>query len=209
MIPAFFLAIKKTESGEQRQYTTFISNLKHENSDVLLIKKYFEYPVEKLKEIFSQIMWLNEDDYDFLPGSLEQRRFRFKYGNGNDVKYLLIFKTVDGLNKYDMNINEMVNKKLLEFKKKETRTSGKKLDDFARIELRNNVDIIDGEKKILIINEVNYLQSPDWTHGFVFDLDNDTLEIHSKELMDLQGKENIVKTTFTRQSSFDENAFQL
>jgi hypothetical protein len=67
---------------------------------------------------------------------------------------------------------------LRKYKRKMYRKNG---DDFfkskSNIEYPTNIWNDNRVNKLLLINQTEYLDNPEWSYGFAFNLNNDTLEI--------------------------------
>lgn len=182
-----------------------------DRDDVELIKSYFKYNISELRNIFYSIKWISEDECPkegMKDG--DYRRYIKRYKNASDLFYVLRLGSYEALLKLDKEIDKETNSEMKKYEKQMYRLTGdgyyKHTQDYT---FNSNIETEGGKYVLKLINHTDYLINPDWEYGFVFNLDNDTFEIHSRKLMEQNGADNMVWKVITRDTVFDEDAFEL
>jgi hypothetical protein len=211
MIKKFFFGIRDSLTlGDNNRYT-MIPDYSWDNLDIELIKSYFKYDLSELRNIFSTIQWMTEDNCPTEGMNTGDRR---RYINRHKNASILIFVLIMGSNKavyeLDKEIVEENNRDLKRYEKRMFRLTG---DDYYKSKgdytYDSNIELENGKHILKLINQTDYLNDNDWEYGFVFNLDKYTLEIHSRKLMEQNGADNMIWKVITRDTEFDAKTFEL
>lgn len=76
---------------------------------------------------------------------------------------------------------EQIKTFLRRYRRKVARISHSTYIQSPHRKLITNIHTINGEKKLVLINDKDYLNEAQWTLGFIFDLENDTLQLYSRD----------------------------
>lgn len=206
----YFFTIKETsEDGTVIRYTTLIEEFR-ERVDVIFIKGYFSYSLNQLKELFKSIYWVKENEIPYEKTSKEYIEYLNHYENGDEVKYLISHGSVEAVVQLNNETLTEMRNDLDKLKKAEAKKTREKfIPSKRKIYLETNIEKVDGEFRLKLLNVDNYINNPDWKYGFIFDLDNDTLEICSRELMDKQSVGNMVMKKIDRNTIYSEDLISL